>query len=63
MVQINLFTKQKQTHRCRNETYLKRKRRKGINQEFGTDINNYYTQNRQLIRIYCRAHGTLFNTV
>ena len=41
-VQMNLFTKQKQTHRHREQTYSYQRERAGwqINQEFG---NNRYT--------------------
>ena len=39
MVQMNLFTKQKKTHRCRKQTYGYQGRRGGgINWEIGIDI-------------------------
>ena len=39
MIQMNLFTKQKQTHRHRKQTYGYQKKKRGINWEFG--INRY----------------------
>ena len=40
MIQINLFTKQKQTHRLREQTYSYQGGRVGggIVREFGTDV-------------------------
>ena len=35
---MNLFTKQKQTHRQRKLTAIKGERERGINQEFGINI-------------------------
>ena len=38
MVQMNLFTKQKESHRCRKQTYgYQRGKRGGINCEIGID--------------------------
>ena len=37
-VQINLFTKQKQSHRCRKQTWLPGGKGGGINWEIGIDI-------------------------
>ena len=35
---MNLFTKQKQTHRHRKQTYVYQRGKRGINQEFGVNI-------------------------
>ena len=39
MVQINLFVKQKQSHRRREQTYGYQGRASGMNPEIGTDIH------------------------
>ena len=42
MIQVNLFTKQKQTHKYRKQTYFPKNRRgaqEEVNQEFGVNIN------------------------
>ena len=41
MVQMNLFTKQKLSHRCRRQTWLSRGKWGGINWEIGIDIYTY----------------------
>ena len=41
MVQMNLFTKQKLSHRCRRQTWLSRGKWGGINWEIGIDIYTF----------------------
>ena len=62
LIQMNLFTKQKQTHRCRKQIYgyQKGKIRGGINQEFGSNIYTLLysqqgptVQHREFNTIFC----------
>ena len=49
MVQMNLFSKQKESHRCRKQTTVTKGER--INWEIGTDTHTLYSiQKRELIR-------------
>ena len=46
MVKMNLFSKQKQTHKLRGKKLLVTKGKNwqdGINQEFGVEYTHYYT--------------------
>ena len=44
---MNLFTKQKQSHRLQKQTWLlKGKGGGGVNQELGLKYTHYYIQNR-----------------
>ena len=65
LVQMNLFTKQKLSHRYRKQTYGYQggTGRGGINWEVGTDIYTLLYINTPLIRTYCIAEGPLFNTL
>ena len=42
MIQMNLFTIQKQTHRQKTNMTAKWESREGMNQEFGLADTNYY---------------------
>ena len=62
IVKTNLFTKQKQTHRHRKQTYgYQRGRGGGIHWEFEINrcILSYVKQINK--RMYCIAWGTIFN--
>ena len=57
-VQMNLLTKQKESHRCtdtENKHGYGEMGRGGLNRETGIDIYTLHTQNRQLMRTCCIA--------
>ena len=62
MIQMNLFTKQKQNHRLRELTYGYQagKGGGGIVREFGMDVHTaiFKMDNN---KVYCIAQGTLLN--
>ena len=59
--EINLFTKQKQTHRQRKQTYASQSGKGvGINWDFG--LNRYtLLYIKQINKAYCIAQGAMFN--
>ena len=62
-VQMNLFTKHKQTHRLQKQTGLPKWIWKGgINQEFGI-YKHTLLYVKQSIKMYHIAQGTLFSTL
>ena len=61
---MNLSTKQKQTHRHREQTcgcQRGGKLRERWSATLGLADANYYIYNGQTIRSYCMAQGTIFN--
>lgn len=58
MTQINIFMKQKQTHRQKNRLGVARRRCSWVREELGTGIR----MGKQ-IRSYCIAQGTIFTVV